>query len=200
MPLKITICLLYPKYIEIKKDYFEEGFPTEIYNIIMAIQAAYFLSHKIRTNTEVLLAFLDNDLVIHYIGSELRFLGPDERSIGMLLMKALEKKDAAREIKIQSTPGIWIQKKKIADLFCELGENSQIIVADTEAETDLERIPQKNITLIISNMQREELDGERLFPNQIILKFGIKDLPTTKRSYLAILKFYSCIDNASGFL
>ncbi len=176
------------------------GFPPEIYEIITAIQASFFLSHKIRTNTEVVLAFIDENLVIHYIGSELRFLGPDERSIGMLLMKALEKKDAAHAKKIQSTPGIWIQKKKIEDLFCEFRENSQIIVADKDTETDLDKIPQKNITLMIPYLQKEGLISEIFFSNQSLLKFGIRELPINLRTCLTILKFHSFIDNTSGVL
>jgi tRNA pseudouridine-54 N-methylase len=170
------------------------GFPPEIYDIIMAIQASFFLSHKIRTNTEVLLAFLDEDLVLHYIGSELRFLGPDERSIGMLLMKALEKKDAAREIRIQSTPGIWIQKKKIEDLFRDLSEDGQIIIVNEDADTELQGIFPKNTTLIIPNFQMGTLGIEKYFSNRILFKFKVQDLPINRRTYLTILKFHSFID------
>lgn len=169
------------------------GFPPEIYDIIMAIQASFFLSHKIRTNTEVLLAFVDDELVVQYIGSELRFLSPDERSIGMLLMKALEKKDAAHKTKIQSTPGIWIQKKKIKDFFHELSEKNQIIIADEDFNNELQGIFEQNITFIIPNF----FPVEKYFSDRIVSKFKIKDLPINRRNYLAILKFHSLIDNSS---
>jgi len=192
---EITICLIYPSLITIKKEYFQTGFPPEIYEIILAIQAAFFLSHKIRVNTHFSLMFLDENLVIEFIGTELRFLGPDERSIGMLLMKALEKKDRVqRNIKIRSTPGIWIQRRTVEDLLYELEENSQIILVDNDLDVELEEISQKHIIFLIPIMQNGVAFVEKYLYQQPILKFKVKDLPEIRKTFLTILKFYSLID------
>lgn len=196
MSSKITICLLVPSQFTIKKEYFQTGFPPEIYEILIAIQASFFLSHQIRINTNVSLMFLDENLVIEYIGTELQFLGPDERSIGMLLMKALEKKDKAHNnVRIRSTPGIWIQRRKTEDILNEFRDSSQIILADNDSDADLEEVPQKDLTLFIPVIQNGASSIESFFSDQPVLKFKIKDLPKTQRAFLTILRFYSFIDN-----
>jgi len=192
---KITICLVYPALITITKEYFQTGFPPEIYDILSAIQAAFFLSHNIRTNTDFSLIFLAEDLMITYVGTELRFLGPDERSIGMLLMKALEKKDRVHnEIKVRSTPGILIQRKRVEDFLDEFQATSQIILVDNDADSDLREIPQKNLTLLIPVILNGASFNERYLTDQPMLKFKVRDLPQPWKPSLAILKFYSCID------
>ncbi len=194
--LKISIYLLYDACFDIQKVYFKEGFPPEIYEVIMCIQAAYFLSHKIRKNTRVFLAFIKDNLVISYFGNKLKYLGPDERSIGTLLMKALEKKESLGENrKIQSSPGIWIQKKKFIDIISEFGNNRNIFIANKNSSAGLGEITQNELILMISNLTRKDFGGKIFLSNLNPSEFGTEDLPEKMRSYLTILKFYSIIDN-----
>ena len=193
---KVTICLLYESCFDIEKDYFRNGFPPEIYETIMCIQGAYFLSHKIRKNTQVFLGFLANNLVIHYVGTKLRYLGPDERSIGMLLMKALEKREVlVGNRRIQSSPGIYIQKKKIQDLILELGQKDQIFMADKNSIVELDNIQGQHLILLIPNTKKWDFFSKNFLSKLNIFKFGTNDLPEKMRDFLTILKFYSIFDN-----
>ena len=195
MNFEVSIYLLLDSCFEIKKNYFRDGFPPEIYEIIMCIQGAYFLSHQIRKNTRVYLVFQADDVVIQYVGRKLRYLGPDERSIGMLLMKALDKRNELQgSRKIQSTPGIWIQDKKAQDAFSDFGENAQIFMANENSTAGLSNITRDELILLIPIMKKI---GDQLISNLNPAEFGIQDLPIKMRSYLTILKFYSEIDKLS---
>jgi hypothetical protein len=70
------------------------------------------LSYAIRKNNDFYLFFTENAIAIKFIGKELRFLGPDERSQALLLYKALKKRKSGmnKNIWIKSTPGIYIKK------------------------------------------------------------------------------------------
>ncbi len=195
----LIICQLYRRSFEIKKQYFTLGFPLDIYEVIMSIQAAFFLSHQIRKYVDLFLVFLDDDLIIQYVGKKLRYLGPDERSIGMLLMKALSKKDQLEVYqKSQSTPGIWILKKKISDLFLEFKENWQVILVDNDSITELENVSQENLVVIIPTRNFDVTLMKNITTKLPILKFGIKELPQKMRNSLAILKFYSHFEKLKG--
>ena len=194
---KLIICQLYDKVIEIKKEFFTSGIPANIYEVIMSIQAAFFLSHKIRKYVDLYLAFLDENLIIQYVGEKLRYLGPDERSIGMLLMKALAKKDQlSLNQKKQSTPGILVQHKSIQDFFSNFGENWHVVVVDNNSTTEIKALMQGNLMLIIperDNKKKFVLHLSTQFP---LMKLGTNDLPQKNRNYLTLLRFYSYYDKA----
>ena len=199
MNYKVIIFQLYEKVVEIKKEYFVSGMPPEIYEIIMSIQAAFFLSHKIRKYVELFLIFQKENLVIHYVGQKLRYLGPDERSIGMLLMKALAKKEQLQlNQKIRSTPGIWVQKNNFFELLLKFKKNWEIIVADKHSKAEIKAFTEKNVILIILGLDSSGLQ-ERIFglqpPNT---RMGTKDLVDNMRNYHTILSFYSCFDKIRG--
>jgi len=58
--------------------------------------------------------FQEENVLISFIGKKLRYLGPDERSQALLLLKALNKVRGIDAIKgidmMESTPGIYVKK------------------------------------------------------------------------------------------
>jgi len=69
-----------------------------------AVGAAFFLSHDLRRDVEVVL-LLQETVQIRLVGRQLRHLNPDERSTAALLKRALEAMD---EKEVESTPGIFV--------------------------------------------------------------------------------------------
>lgn len=69
-----------------------------------AIGAAFFLSHDLRRDVEVILLLQDR-IQIRLVGERLRHLNPDERSTAALVKHALEK---LSEQEVESTPGIFV--------------------------------------------------------------------------------------------
>ncbi len=196
MTFKVNICILFEDTFRIEKNYFIEGFPREIFEVLMSIQAAFFLSHSIRIYTDLYLIFIRDSFIVHYQGNRLRYLGPDERSIGMLLMKVLQKKDKLiKDRKQKSTPGISIQQKKLEDLLKGLGEQYQIILVDKNSKNDLREIViDKDLILVIPDNKMIDFNLDFLTSHQKPLKLGVEDLPIIMRNKLAILRFYSIFD------
>ena len=101
--------------------------PLDVYNLCSSIRETFCLSYAIRKNNNLYLFFQENYVLIKFKGTELRYLGPDERSQALLLEKALNKVRKDRNIDnkqwIKSTPGIFI--RRFADIlsFINIFEN-----------------------------------------------------------------------------
>ncbi|MHA2007964.1 MAG: hypothetical protein ACXABO_06380 [Promethearchaeota archaeon] len=111
----VTFLLLYEKKVEYDKGTIDSGHtPQKLYEICSSIRETFCLSYSIRKNNNMFLYFQKEHILVIFIGKELRYLGPDERSQALLLEKAFRK---AGEIKIEgdnrknkSTPGIYVSK------------------------------------------------------------------------------------------
>lgn len=73
------------------------------------IGAAFFLSHDLRREVEVIL-LLQDQVQIRLVGKKLKRLNPDERSTAALIKHALEKLDVEEQ---QSTPGIFVAPRTL---------------------------------------------------------------------------------------
>lgn len=112
-----------------------------------AVNAAFFLSHDIRREVEVALVLLGPEApprTIRFIGSELKYLNPDERSTGALIRNALTKysswksqaksaiskatsNNTAIESEIKSSYGIYISSLGFAEVLEHYRKNSELI-------------------------------------------------------------------------
>jgi hypothetical protein len=105
------------------------------------------LSYSIRKDNNLFLYFQNEHILISFIGKELRYLGPDERSQALLLEKALDKAIGIdltiRYRRKQSTPGIYALKLLDHLLFLEYLNSLDIenfyIITDEEELIKKER-------------------------------------------------------------
>ena len=94
-----------------KKDIDTGNTPLDIYKLCSGIREFFCLSYAIRKNHTLYLYFHSDLTVIKLDGSKLRFLGSDERSQALLLLRALEKATTSINEKWErSTPGIYVMK------------------------------------------------------------------------------------------
>jgi len=99
----------YTKYN--KKDIDIGNTPLDVYKLCSGIREFFCLSYAIRKRNILYLYFHLDLKLIKLDGSKLRFLGSDERSQALLLLKALEKSNTLINEKWErSTPGIYIMK------------------------------------------------------------------------------------------
>lgn len=99
------------------------------------VAQALFISHGIRKDVEVYLLLLgepDPPKVIRIVGSEVKYMAPDERNIAGLLRKALTV-DAGNEW-MKSSPGIYIARKSLSELLDELSSKYQVIYLREDGE------------------------------------------------------------------
>ncbi len=95
-----------------KKDIDNGLVPPQIYKLCCCIRETFCLSYSIRKNNDLYIYFIDDKIAIKFIGQELRYLGPDERSQAILLNKALFKLQENLSLNnwTNSTPGIYIKQ------------------------------------------------------------------------------------------
>ena len=96
--------------------------------ICRCIAQALFISHGIRRDVEVYVLLLgepDPPKALKIVGSEVRYMAPDERNIGGIIRKALGLKvdDSWR----RSTPGVYIARKNLSDLLEELSKKYNVV-------------------------------------------------------------------------
>ena len=94
-----------------KKDIDKGNTPLGVYKLCSGIREFFCLSYAIRKKNTLYLYFHSDLILIKLDGSKLRFLGSDERSQALLLLKALEKATTLINEKWErSTPGIYVMK------------------------------------------------------------------------------------------
>lgn len=93
-----------------KKDIDQGNTPPKIYDICSCIREAFCLSYAIRKSNNLYFYFIDDHILIKFIGSEIRYLGSDERSQALLLNKAIHKFYSKKNLEWnESTPGIYVK-------------------------------------------------------------------------------------------
>lgn len=104
--------------------------------LLRCINSAFFLSHDMRRDVELFLILQgepDPPKTIRLVGSELKYLNPDERSTGALIRNALLKK--ASEHEQMSTPGMYISKRGFEDVIISLAGISKIVYLREDGES-----------------------------------------------------------------
>ena len=121
--IELVDFLLYHESIpDYDKSHIDNGItPIIIYKICSCIRETFCLSYGIRKNNNLYLFIKDQNALIHFIGNELRYLGPDERSQALLLHKALGIARNNSKLKnyswTESTPGIRVKILNNFNLF-----------------------------------------------------------------------------------
>ncbi|MEX2706073.1 MAG: hypothetical protein Q6352_012585 [Candidatus Freyrarchaeum guaymaensis] len=135
--------------IELKQ--LNRGFVDQTVSALSAcIRAAFFLSGEIRRNTVVYILVKREGYTFKLVGSELKYLGPDTRSIAILLMRTqreLNKLNKRREIR--SRRGVYIcENSDMVETLRRIATN-QIIFPTTSGEA-IEKIKLgRNVNVII---------------------------------------------------
>ena len=130
--VKFLVCI--DKISSFDKKIIDEGnTPLDVYRLCSYIREVFCLSYAIRKENEFYIFINQNKLFLKLIGRSLRYLGSDERSQAILLLKALEMEQTIPYDKwINSTPGIYIKKLITLDsLFSFIKEiDTHILIMD----------------------------------------------------------------------
>ena len=95
------------------------------------VQAALFISHDIRRESELHIVVLgppDPPKTVRIHGATARMLNPDERSTVALLSKALEVPLRADGGEVPSTPGIFVSRRDLGGVLDAMGEGPLILL------------------------------------------------------------------------
>ncbi|MFX1374919.1 MAG: hypothetical protein ACFFA0_03825 [Promethearchaeota archaeon] len=153
----VNFLLLSEKIINYTKNQIDRGFtPQKVYELCSCIRETFCLSYSIRKNNNLYIYFQEENLLINFMGQELRYLGPDERSQALLLQKAINKgisiKSTAKIEKKESTPGIYVRKfsedSSYFHYFNSIIKGNTYFIINQQFETEIENIEDTNFIVI----------------------------------------------------
>lgn len=147
--------------------------------LLRCINSAFFLSHDLRKDVEVVLILQGPPgpaRTIRLVGSELRYLNPDERSTGALIRNALMRGAASEE---RSTPGIYVSTRTFQDILGLLGETELVYLKEDGEDIRTADISD-NVTFVLSDHMDLTPDEESL-----LLQYSPKVLKLGPISYHA---------------
>lgn len=142
--------------------------------LLRCINSAFFLSHDIRRDTEVHLILQgppSPPKTIRLVGSELKYLNPDERSTAALVRNALMQKIAGEE---KSTPGFYISNRSYADVLSLIPKGDQIVYLKENGKDIRDFAFEENMTFVLGDDQdltpeEEEMLLKRYSPGVVSL-------------------------------
>lgn len=116
-----------------------------------AVNAAFFLSHGIREDVQVYLV-LDDSVTIRLVGSELRYMSPDERNIASLLRSALDEKGAAiGHQEAESSPGMYVSTRGLAPVLETVARDGTLVTLHEEGDPITAVDPPENPVFVLSD-------------------------------------------------
>lgn len=148
--------------------------------LLRCINSSFFLSHDLRKDVEVLLILQGPPgpaRTVRLVGSELRYLNPDERSTGALIRNALMRETESEE---RSTPGIYISKRTFQDVLALLGPDTELIYLKEDGEDIRSAEIPPDVTFVLSDHMDLTPDEEAL-----VLQYQPKVLKLGPISYHA---------------
>jgi len=106
-----------------KGDIDEGKTPLDVYMLCAIIRESFCISYTIRKDNNFYLYNETDHLFIKIEGKSLRYLGSDERSQALLLLRAFMKRENNENYNdrewIKSTPGIYVKKLPSSELILE---------------------------------------------------------------------------------
>jgi len=148
--------------------------------LLRCINSAFFLSNDIRRDVEVVLILQGPPgpvRTIRLVGSELRYLNPDERSTGALIRNALMRDAKGEE---RSTPGIYVSARSFQDVLALLDKGTELVYLREDGQ-DIRGVElPKDVTFVLSDHMDLSPDEEGL-----LLQYGPRVLTLGPMSYHA---------------
>jgi tRNA (pseudouridine54-N1)-methyltransferase len=148
--------------------------------LLLCINSAFFLSHDIRRDVEILLVLQGPPhppKTVRLVGSELKYLNPDERSTAALIRNALLQKVETEE---RSSPGIYISNRSYRDVISNLPKGEQIIYLKESGTGIRGFVFQENTSFVLGDDQDLTKEEESL-----LLEHGPKLISIGTKSYHA---------------
>ena len=115
------------------------------------VNSAFFLSHAIREDVRIHLV-LQNEVTVHFEGSDLRRLNPDERSTAALIRNALDAKDEAiGHVAAESSPGVSLSKRGFEAVLDEVSRAGTILQLHEDGDPVVDVEPPENPVFVLSD-------------------------------------------------
>jgi len=141
--------------------------------LLRCINSAFFLSHDIRRDAEVYLILLgppNPPKTLKFVGAELKYLNPDERSTGALVRNALMQKVITEE---RCSPGIYASNRSYSDVLTIISKDSQLVYLKEDG-TDIREVElPKDVSFVLGDDQDLTYEEEEMLMNYSPLKISL---------------------------
>ena len=125
-----------------KSDIDKGKTPLDVYTLCAIIRESFCISYTIRKNNNLYLYIETDHLFIKIEGKSVRYLGSDERSQALLLLRAIMKIETNENYNdrewIKSTPGIYVKKLPSSEFILEningIFNDNRIFITDISKE------------------------------------------------------------------
>ena len=94
--------------------------------LLRCVNSAFFISHDIRRDVEITLMLLGKPnppKTVRIVGSEVKYLNPDERSTAALIRNALLQKPGGER---RTSPGIYVSERDYVEVLSNISKESQM--------------------------------------------------------------------------
>ncbi len=94
--------------------------------LLRCVNSAFFISHDIRRDVEITLLLLGEPnppKTVRIVGSEVKYLNPDERSTAALIRNALLQKPGGEK---KTSPGIYVSERSYSEVLSNISKESQM--------------------------------------------------------------------------
>lgn len=117
------------------------------------VTAGLLLSHGIREDTRVHLVLAD-EVTVHFDGSALQGLHPDERSTAARVRTALEHRDeAVGHVRAEVSPGVELSRLGFADTLAALADEGTVVELHGDGDPAAEVDPPEDPVFVLSDHQ-----------------------------------------------
>ena len=102
--------------------------------LLRCVNSAFFLSHGIRRDVEIILMLLGEPnppKTIRINGSEVKYLNPDERSTAALIRNALLQKGEGER---KCSPGIYVSERSYSEVLSNMSKESKMYYLREDGE------------------------------------------------------------------
>ncbi|QLH74075.1 MAG: tRNA (pseudouridine(54)-N(1))-methyltransferase TrmY [Methanomassiliicoccales archaeon] len=142
--------------------------------LLRCVNSAFFLSHSIRTDVEVYLILQgpeDPPRTVRFVGEELRYLNPDERSTGALVRNALLK---SSDKETRSSPGVYVSKMSFKEVLSDISGHSSIIYMKENGKFYRQLDYPTDVTFVLSDHKdlTPEEEGELNLRTKEVISIG----------------------------
>lgn len=128
--------------------------------LLRCVNSAFFLSHGVRRDVEVVLLLLGEPnppKTIRITGAEVKYLNPDERSTAALIRNALLQKGEGER---RCSPGIYVSERNYEEILSNVSKDSRIYYLKEDGE-DIRTAPlAPDCTFILGDDQDLTQDEE----------------------------------------
>ncbi len=130
--------------------------------LLRCVNSAFFISHDIRRDVEITLMLLGQPnppKTIRIVGSEVKYLNPDERSTAALIRNALLQKPGGER---RTSPGIYVSDRSYAEVLSNISKDSQMHYLKEDGEDIQECSFGEDTTFVLGDDQDLTEEEEKM--------------------------------------